>query len=43
VGTAGDVNGDGLDEVIIGSYRYDRGQTDEGAVFVYGGRPSGWA
>jgi len=38
VGTAGDVNGDGYDDVFVGAPRYDNGQTDEGMVFVwYGG------
>ncbi len=36
VGTAGDVNGDGYDDVIVGAYRYyDNGQKDEGQAFVY--------
>jgi len=38
VGTAGDVNGDGYDDVFVGAPRYDNGQIDEGMVFVwYGG------
>ncbi len=36
VSTAGDVNGDGLDDVIVGAHAYSNGQTDEGAAFVYG-------
>ncbi len=40
-GTAGDVNGDGYDDVIVGAYRFDNGQTDEGRVFVYYGSASG--
>ncbi|MGC9025868.1 MAG: FG-GAP-like repeat-containing protein, partial [Chloroflexia bacterium] len=34
-GAAGDVNGDGYDDVIIGAPDYDHGQADEGAAFVY--------
>jgi hypothetical protein len=41
VGTAGDVNGDGYDDVIVGASKYDNGQTDEGRVFVYHGSASG--
>jgi len=41
ISTAGDVNGDGFDDVIIGAPRYDNGQTDEGRATVYHGSPSG--
>jgi hypothetical protein len=44
VSTAGDVNGDGYADVIVGAYNYDNGQTDEGRVFVYHGSATGlWA
>ncbi|MCF2507081.1 FG-GAP-like repeat-containing protein, partial [Dyadobacter sp. CY107] len=39
--TAGDVNGDGYSDIMIGSYLYDYGQTNEGAVFVYHGSAQG--
>ena len=35
--TAGDVNGDGYSDVIVGASEYDNGQTDEGRAFVYFG------
>jgi hypothetical protein len=41
VSGAGDVNGDGYSDVIVGAHRYDKGENDEGAVFVYNGSPSG--
>ncbi|MCB0397363.1 MAG: FG-GAP repeat protein, partial [Flavobacteriales bacterium] len=41
VGTAGDVNGDGYSDVIVGAYLYDNGQTEEGAAFVYHGSATG--
>jgi len=41
VASAGDVNGDGYGDVIIGAFRYDNGQFDEGAVFVYLGSVNG--
>jgi len=41
VSSAGDVNGDGFDDVIVGAYGYDNGQTDEGRAFVYYGSSSG--
>jgi len=41
VSTAGDVNGDGFSDVIIGADRFDNGQTDEGAAFVYLGSSVG--
>jgi hypothetical protein len=40
-GTAGDVNGDGYADLIVGAHKYDNGQTDEGAAFVFYGSPSG--
>ena len=43
VGTAGDVNGDGFSDVIVGASLYDNGQTSEGRAFVYYGSPSGLA
>src|SRR5207247_6502355 len=33
-GTAGDVNGDGYSDGIVGAPYYDHGQTDEGAAFA---------
>jgi hypothetical protein len=41
VSSAGDVNGDGYSDVIVGAYRYDNGQTDEGKAFVYHGSSPG--
>jgi hypothetical protein len=41
VGTAGDLNGDGYADVIVGAYLFDNGQTDEGRAFVYQGSASG--
>jgi hypothetical protein len=41
VEAAGDVNGDGYADVIVTAPRYDAGQTDEGAVFIFHGSASG--
>ncbi|MFZ1322618.1 MAG: FG-GAP-like repeat-containing protein [Ignavibacteria bacterium] len=41
VSSAGDVNGDGYSDVIIGASRFDNGETDEGMVFAYYGSSSG--
>jgi hypothetical protein len=41
VGTAGDVNGDGYSDVIVGAPTWNQGQVDEGMAFVYVGGPSG--
>ena len=41
VSTAGDVNGDGFSDVIVGAYKYDDGQYDEGRAYVYQGSPQG--
>ncbi len=39
--TAGDVNGDGYSDVIIGAFRYDSGQSNEGSAFLWYGSSSG--
>ncbi len=39
VSSAGDVNGDGYSDIMVGAYAYDAGNTDEGMVFVYHGSP----
>jgi hypothetical protein len=41
VGGAGDVNGDGFDDVLVGAHRYDGGQSNEGAAFLYLGSSNG--
>ena len=41
VGTAGDVNGDGYADVIVGAHYYDNGEADEGRAFVYRGSATG--
>ena len=42
VAAAGDVNGDGYGDVIIGAFTFDDGaNTNEGQVFVYHGSPTG--
>lgn len=39
--TAGDVNGDRYDDVIVGAQSYDTGNIDAGKVYVYHGSASG--
>jgi hypothetical protein len=41
VGTAGDVNGDGFDDVIVGARFYEEGQDSEGVAYVYYGSEDG--
>jgi hypothetical protein len=41
VATAGDVNGDGFSDVVIGAPYLDNGPQDEGWAFVYHGSPLG--
>jgi len=38
-GTAGDVNGDGFADFILGAHAYDGGVENEGRVYLYLGRP----
>ena len=41
VSTAGDVNGDGYSDIIIGALTFDNGETDEGKIFIHYGSASG--
>lgn len=41
VAGAGDVNGDGYSDVIVGSRFYSNGETNEGGAFIYLGGPGG--
>jgi hypothetical protein len=43
VASAGDVNGDGYSDIVVGAYQFDNGQTDEGRAFVYHGSAAGLA
>ncbi len=37
IANAGDVNNDGIDDLVVGAFLWDNGQTDTGAAFVYTG------
>ena len=39
--SAGDVNGDGFADVLVGAPYHDGGQTDSGRAFLYHGSPTG--
>ncbi len=41
VAAAGDVNGDGFDDVVVGAPMFDNGHVNEGAVFVFHGSATG--
>ena len=41
MGSAGDVNGDGYADVIVGAVDYDNDQTNEGRAYVYFGDSTG--
>lgn len=41
VNSAGDINGDGYSDVIVGAHEYDNGESAEGRAFVYKGSASG--
>jgi hypothetical protein len=43
VAGAGDVNGDGYDDFIVGAYNEDDGGTDAGQTYLILGKPTGWA
>ncbi|HEX5668783.1 MAG TPA: VCBS repeat-containing protein [Chitinophagaceae bacterium] len=43
IANAGDVNGDGYYDVIIGASRFSNGEENEGGAFVYYGSPQGLA
>jgi hypothetical protein len=42
VASAGDVNGDGFDDVIVGAWVFDAGGTNHGAAYVIFGKASGF-
>src|SRR5262245_57347836 len=39
--TAGDVNGDGYDDVVVGAYTFTNGQNQEGKAFLFQGSATG--
>jgi hypothetical protein len=43
VGSAGDPNDDGFDDVLVGAMSFDNGEADEGAVWLYLGSEAGLA
>lgn len=43
VSWAGDVNGDGFDDIIVGAYAGDDGGVDAGEAYVLLGKASGWS
>lgn len=41
VSGAGDIDGDGYDDVVVGAPHYDNGQSEEGVAFLFKGTPDG--
>ncbi len=41
VASAGDVDGDGYDDVVVGARNFSNGQTGEGRIYLYRGSPAG--
>lgn len=40
VAGAGDVNGDGLDDLVVGAFRFENGHPEEGRAYLYFGAPT---
>jgi len=43
VASAGDVNGDGYDDFLVGAYGDEEGETDAGQTYLILGKETGWA
>jgi PGF-CTERM protein len=43
ISSAGDVNGDGYDDILIGAHRNDEGGRNTGQTYLVFGKGSGWA
>jgi len=43
VSSAGDVNGDGYDDILIGAFRNDEGGNQAGQTYLILGKPTGWS
>ncbi|MCF2502525.1 FG-GAP-like repeat-containing protein [Dyadobacter sp. CY107] len=41
ISSAGDVNGDGFSDIVVGALTYSNGESGEGAIFIYYGSASG--
>ena len=41
VASAGDVDADSYDDIVVGAWMYDNGEVNEGRAFLYSGSPAG--